>query len=88
MVDAAEPTNIIWENRQYTDFERYVRLILVSLVAFLLLSLSFIFIVYVKLQAMENNKKYANVSCPDVDSIYSEPEIYERYALKEWYDYY
>ena len=86
--DAAEPTNIIWENRQYTDWERYGRLAFASFVAFLLLSLSFVFIVYIKLQAMENNKKYASVSCPDVDSIYSDPDLYERYALKEWYDYY
>lgn len=42
--DAAEPTDIIWENRHFTRWDRIKRTIIVCICVFILLSISFSFI--------------------------------------------
>lgn len=42
--EAAEPTDIIWENRHFTRWDRIKRTIIVCICVFILLSISFTFI--------------------------------------------
>lgn len=49
--DTSEPTDIIWENRRFTAFDRIKRTIIVVLVVFLLLFCSFIIIFFCSRQA-------------------------------------
>lgn len=39
--NASEPTDIIWENRHFSVYERYVRTFIVIMISFLLLLISF-----------------------------------------------
>jgi hypothetical protein len=56
--DAAEPTDIIWENRHFTGFERFKRTLIVIGVVFLLLFLSFIIIFTCSAMAAKPVLKY------------------------------
>jgi hypothetical protein len=42
--DAAEPTDIIWENRHFTSFDRFLRAIFVVIIAALVLFVSFVIV--------------------------------------------
>ena len=55
---APEPTNVIWENRQFTSLQRFIRGIFVVLVILILLAMSFAIILTLKKKARESNNKY------------------------------
>jgi hypothetical protein len=55
---APEPTNIIWENRQYTTISRIYKVIMVFAIILLLLAGSFALIVRLKKEGREANNKY------------------------------
>ncbi|RHY90031.1 hypothetical protein DYB35_001248 [Aphanomyces astaci] len=63
---APDPTDIIWENLDFTAANRLVRVIVVNLMALSLLCLSFIIIYAAKVKKNELTQKYgAPVACPD-----------------------
>ena len=66
MKEATEPTNILWENRHFTDQERWTRTIHALLLIFLLVFASFAIIYYVKVTALLIALKYPNVDCVSV----------------------
>lgn len=55
MEEAPEPTNIIWENRQFTSFQRGLRLAFAMIIIVILLACSFSIVVLLKKKAKENN---------------------------------
>jgi hypothetical protein len=56
--DAAEPTDIIWENRHFTGFDRFKRSLIVVGIVFFLLFISFIVIFFCSAQASKPVLKY------------------------------
>ena len=56
--EAPEPTNIIWENRQFSFVQRFLRAILAVAVIAILLSISFSIIVSLKSKARTAKYKY------------------------------
>ena len=87
MTPAPEPTNIIWENRQYTKGRRVAIGLLVSVVIFFLLLVSFSVILVLKQVAVSSKLKYSYANCKDIKDIYN-PDMLQDYAVQEWYDYY
>jgi hypothetical protein len=87
VIPAPEPTNIIWENRQYTTGRRVVIGLLVSVIIFFLLLLSFSVILILKQIATSSKLKYSYANCKDIKDIYN-PDMLQDYAVQEWYDYY
>lgn len=49
---ATEPTNIIWENRHFNNFQRLIRGIIVCVITVILLALSFWAIVLTQKEAL------------------------------------
>jgi len=45
---APEPTNIIWENREYSTFSRIFRALLVGLVALMIIAATFVVVIFLK----------------------------------------
>ena len=68
--EATEPTNIIWENRHFTEKERWTRKIHAMLLIFLLVFASFAVIYYVKVTALNIALKYPSVDCVSVTTAY------------------
>ena len=61
---ASEPSDIIWENRQYTPNQRLVKTIIVSVILALLLFGSFIIIFALSMYSYELLNKYPVMDCP------------------------
>jgi hypothetical protein len=61
----AEPTDIIWENRQYTEKDRGVRLLGVLFLTCLLLFVTFGALFFLK-KLVQNSKYASSVNCKDV----------------------
>ncbi len=55
---APEPSNIIWENREYSTFSRIIRGILVGLVALMIIAATFVVVILLKQKAVTANNKY------------------------------
>eukprot|EP00347_Sterkiella_histriomuscorum_P023421 403334704 len=85
--EAPEPTNIIWENRQYTTGRRVMIGLLVSIIIAFLLLISFSIILSLKKIAVNSKAKYQYSNCKDISDIYNKV-LLEDYAVQEWYDYY
>lgn len=61
--EAPEPTNIIWENRQFNFFQRSLRALLAIFVLAILLAMSFYVVVELKKVSKEVNLKYQKSNC-------------------------
>ena len=66
---APEPTDIIWENRHFTESEKLIRLLITIGVIFLFLGVTFFTIFYLKKYLQANNHAI-NVNCDDISSLY------------------
>ena len=64
--EASEPTDIIWENRHFTSFERFKRTLIVVGIVFLLLCGSFIVIFTCSQAATKPILKYPSSNCTEV----------------------
>ncbi len=69
--EATEPTNIIWENRHFTDKDRFIRTIHAWLLIAVLVLISFAMIYFCKVQALKVAQKYPNVDCEAVSTAYA-----------------
>ena len=68
--DASEPTDIIWENRRFTAFERFQRTIIVICCVALLLFISFMFIFVCSKKASLPVLQYPTTQCEETTEIY------------------
>ena len=65
--DAPEPTDIIWENRHFTSFDRFKRLLIVIAYAALILIISFVIIFFCSQLANKPLLKYPPINCQDME---------------------
>ena len=84
---AAEPTDIVWENREVTKLSRFVRFILIASTVCAIMLVCFATIVGLQQQTFHIKNKYQRVECSDVEAVYSSEMITE-YAVEEWFAYY
>lgn len=85
-VDACEPTNIIWENRQIEGHERWKRLTIASTIIVILILVSFSVIFFSKQYSIKVTSKYPTVACAPIKSTYGSQ--YEFWAVEEWKGFY
>jgi hypothetical protein len=88
MVEATEPTNIIWENRHFTAQEYFIRTCKVFAIVFVLISISFVIIFVCKVKAIEASSMYPTVDCRDILKTYGNWESQQQYAYREYVAYY
>jgi hypothetical protein len=69
--EASEPTDIIWENRHFTSWERLKRSLIVCGIVFLLLGCSFLIIFSLTQTSTTATNQYPSSSCTDIDSIFT-----------------
>jgi len=62
LVEATEPTNIIWENRHWTTADYAKRTLQVVVIIMCLLAVSFVTIYFCKSYAIANSSKYPQVN--------------------------
>jgi hypothetical protein len=85
---ATEPTNIIWENREFTKGNRLFRYFLVIKVVAIILACSFTLMVSLKKLAVNANSKYLKQDCREIELIYGGGQLTQDYAVEEWFDFY
>ena len=82
---ASEPTDIIWENRQFTPDERTFKRVIVSIVILILLSCSFAIIFVCAKASLAKKNKYPKVVCNDFAHDYGDRhDIWENDAVVEY----
>ena len=88
LIEAPEPTNVIWENRDFDKTVRWFRLTcIILLVAFVLL-LTFLATVQAKILTNELTGKYdTSINCRELDTMYDKKTL-EELASDEWVDFY
>ena len=88
MIEAPEPTNVIWENRDFDKTVRWFRLLcIILLVAFVLL-LTFLATVQAKIISNGLTGKYDNsINCKELETMYDKKTLSEL-AADEWIDFY
>lgn len=69
---ATEPTNIIWENRQYLKGDIIKRSLFVGLLVLVLLIASFAIIFLCKLWTIKANDIYPKVNCNEIVKQYQD----------------
>lgn len=85
LVEATEPTNIIWENRHFTSQDYIKRTLIACTIIFFLIMASFTVIFIAKMYAIITSNKYPTVDCDDINSIYNnDASLTEVYAYREW----
>ena len=80
--EASEPTDIIWENRRFTAWDRFIRTCLVILVVGVILSLSFVVIFRCSQEASKPLLKYPSLNCTDIEV--SQGKYFKDRAFAEW----
>lgn len=63
MRSASEPTDIIWENRNYTEGQRNFKKGVTALIVLILLAISFTIIFLCKQASLAKKNKYPKVNC-------------------------
>jgi hypothetical protein len=69
---ASEPTDIIWENRHYTAGQRFIRTLLVAIIIFALLTISFTLIYTAQKTSLAIKQKYPKQNCKEYDEEYKD----------------
>jgi len=80
--NASEPTDIIWENRHFTTFQRLRQTIVVVLIIAILLLISFMIIFVCSKTSTKVLQKYPPVSCGEFYEKY--PDL-KTYAIGEYF---
>lgn len=85
MTAASEPTDIIWENRHFSAFQRFVRTIIVCLILLGVLICSFILIYTAQKTALAMKQKYPKVACgPLLEEYDKRREAWMRDSINEY----
>ena len=86
--EAPEPTNVIWENRDFQKEARVLKLLLVMIAVCVVLFLTFMVTVYAKNTTNELVGKYDDsLNCNELKNMY-DAKTEEKLAADEWLDYY
>lgn len=65
--DASEPTDIIWENRHFTSWDRFKRTLIVVGYVTVILSISFVIIFFCSQEANKPLLKYPPMNCTEME---------------------
>lgn len=80
--EAAEPTDIIWENRRFSRWDRAVRSMIVVFCVAILLCISFVFIFLCSKASATPLLRYpSSANCTEIKDIYGENLL--KYAILE-----
>lgn len=74
--EATEPTNIIWENRHYSNSERFRRQIRATLIIIGMILVSFVIIIICKSKAIAFNTTYPPINQKLYEMAYSSKLFY------------
>ena len=86
--EAPEPTNVIWENRDFDKNIRYTNLIYVIIAVVFVLFLTFLATVKAKSMTNDLIGKYDDsVNCEEMNKMYKGDQL-SQLAADEWIDYY
>jgi len=78
LVESAEPTNIIWENRHYDNIHYFKQGIKVLILVACLLAVSFGTIYWFKSNAIAQSSKYPSIKARDIINLYETPPNYDK----------
>lgn len=85
MTPASEPTDIIWENRHFSGFQRFVRSIIVCMILFGVLCCSFFAIYTAQKTALAMKQKYPKTTCgPFLEEYEKRREAWMRDSINEY----
>lgn len=88
IAEAPEPTNVIWENRDFNKAIRYTRLVLVITAVLVVLFITFLATVQAKAMTNDLIGKYDDsINCNEMNHMYDEKTL-SKLAADEWIDYY
>lgn len=88
IAEAPEPTNVIWENRDFNKATRYTRLILVISAVLIVLFITFLATVQAKAMTNDLIGKYDDsINCSEMNHMYDSKTL-QKLAADEWIDYY
>lgn len=86
--ESTEPTNIIWENRHWTDADYRKRTAIVYTIIFLLILISFGMIFACKQTSIKISSTYPIVDCTNIRQTYNSTGKYYDYVNREYQNYY
>jgi hypothetical protein len=94
LVEATEPTNIIWENRHFTEVDTFRRSLKAFAAIVCLLIASFLTIYYFKSIAINTSRMYPSIQPAEIVSLYQTPpsntedntkmDLFYSHALQEF----
>lgn len=88
VAEAPEPTNVIWENRDFDKNIRYTFLIYVIVAVGVVLFITFLATVKAKSMTNDLTGKYDDsINCSEMNKMYQLPQL-EKLAADEWIDFY
>ena len=88
VAEAPEPTNVIWENRDFDKNIRYTYLVYVICAVLFVLFVTFLATVKAKSMTNDLIGKYDDsINCSEMNKMYAEPQL-EKLAADEWIDFY
>lgn len=70
ITEAPEPTDIIWENRSFTEQQRNIKKFIVTLIIVGLLIVSFVIIFVAKKASLAKKNQYPKVNCHEFEENY------------------
>ena len=86
--EAPEPTNVIWENRDFDKHIRWSKFILVCIAVIFVLFLTFMATVKAKSMTNDLIGKYDDsINCQEMGHMYNQKQL-SQLAADEWIDYY
>ena len=76
MIEAPEPTNVIWENRDFDKTIRWFRLTMIILLVAFVLLLTFLATVQAKTLTNELTGKYdTSINCKELETMYDKKTL-------------
>ena len=88
VAEAPEPTNVIWENRDFEKTRRWGRMILVIIAVCVVLFITFLATVKAKQMSNDLIGKYDDsINCSEMSHMYAPAQL-SKLAADEWTDYY
>jgi hypothetical protein len=80
-----EPSDIIWENRNFSDYQRNVKKLIVFIIVAILLAISFAIIFVCQKKSLAFKNKYPKVQCARVsDNYLNHHDDWKHDSIKEY----
>lgn len=84
--ESSEPTDIIWENRHFSDTYIHVRAFLFLLMMLGILSISFMIVFSAQKKSLAMRRKYPHQDCREVEQQYeNQYQLWMKQSIKEYH---